>query len=241
MEPASPSPEENPNVLTRFFRLFTSPRAAFAPPRTRQFWLVPLLILATMNVVASLTLGPIVLEEMRERVYEMNNLNDTQRDAILDGMEPTDNSGLKALQTAGGIVSAILLAVVIPAALYMLGINFGMGGHAKYRDVFAVQAFSSLVIVLREIITLPIKLSQQTMAVHTSPAAFFDRSAGLVYHVAGLFDAFLLFQLFVTAVGLAVVGQVTTRKAGIVVIAFWLLWSVLVVLWRLSPFGAFTP
>jgi hypothetical protein len=240
-EPTPAAPGPSPNILTRFLRLFTAPRAAFAAPRPRQFWLVPLLLIIAVNVVSSLTLGPIAMEEMRDRIYEMDNLSDAQRDQIPESMEPADNHGIKALQTAGGAAAAIVLAIVIPAVLYLLGINFGVGGRATFRDVFGVQAFSSLVVLLRELITLPLKLSQQTLSVHTSPAAFFDRSAGAIYHIAGLFDVFTLFQLFVTAIGLSVVGNVTARKAGAVVVAFWLLWSVLVVLWRLSPFGAFTP
>ena len=123
----------------------------------------------------------------------------------------------------------------------MVGINFGVGGAARFTDVLGVLSLSSLVYLIREAITIPLKLSQQTSQIFTGPAAFIDKSAGLVHHIAVMLDLFDLYRLFLVIVGLSIVGKVSTGRAAAVVLAFWGLFVIIQIGVRLSPLGAFAP
>ena len=54
-------------------------------------------------------------------------------------------------------------------------------------------------------------------------------------------EAAELYRLVLLAIGFGVVGRVTTAKAATVVTAYWILWCIIRLLWRMSPFGAATP
>lgn len=239
--PPGDAPPREPSLLTRFFALFSSPSKAFAAPRGRAFWLVPMIITALVQGAHTTLLTDLYSQEQRKAIAQSSQFSEEQRARILEQLESQDESGLKIVQTATGMVIGALFTLVVPAALLMFGINFGVGGAARFTDALGVLSLTSLLYLVREAITIPLKLSQQTLDIYTGPAAFLDKSMGIVHHIAVMFDLFDLYRLFLVIVGLAIVGKVSTGRSATVVLAFWGLLLLVQIGMRLSPLGAFMP
>lgn len=239
--PPDGAPSREPSLLARFFALFSSPRQAFVPPRGLSFWLIPLLITALLQGANTILLGDLYTQEQRRAIAESTQFTEEQRTRILEQIDEQAESGQQVVNIGIGIVFVALGTLALPAALLMVGINFGVGGAARFTDALGVLSLTSLVYVVREAITIPLKLSQQTIQIFTGPAAFIDESAGIVHHVAKMLDLFDLYRLFLVIVGLAVVGKVSTGRSAAVVLAFWGLFILVQIGVRLSPLGAFMP
>lgn len=243
---AIPPPEDaakgEPSLWSRFVALFASPRRAFLAPRGRSFWLIPLIVSALVQGAHAFFLSDLYSTEQRAAIESSTQFSEEQRTHILEQLdENSADAGPKIVQTAIGMIAGVLLSLVVPAALLMFGINFGVGGAARFIDALGVLSLTSLVYVIREAITIPLKLSQQTLSIFTGPAAFLEKSDGILFHIATMFDVFDLYRLFLVIIGLSVVGKVTTGRSAVVVLAFWGLFVIVQIGVRLSPLGAILP
>lgn len=232
-----------PTFPTRLLRLFTAPRQAFAEPRGLRFWLVPLVILFAMSLAESLLLQDLYNEWVLEAVDTNPLLSEDQRNTALEALEEQQAGGTtvgSVVQTAFGALGTAAIGAFGLGLFYLLGVNFGLAGSARYLEVVGVLGLASMLDVLRSVITLPLKLSQQTLAIHTGPAAFAP-DAGALTVILGSFDVFSLYRLFLLTVGLSVVGGVQVSRTAILVAAFWVLGTGFRLAFELSPLGSMTP
>lgn len=243
LEPGRGEPVREPNFLARCVALFTAPRSAFGPPRGLRFWLLPLLAILVVTVLDSVALQDLYNDQVYESMESNRALSEEQRTLILEALDKKAESSTTISSVVGVTAGAIFnigIAFFLLGLFYLLGVNFGLAGSARYLDVVGVLALSWMALVPRILLTLPLKLSQGTLAIYTGPAALVG-DAGMLRTVLGFFDLFDLFRLFLLTVGLSVVGSVRTSRSAILVIAFWVLNCGFKIVWELSPFGGMTP
>ena len=236
--------QAEPGFFARCVALFTAPRNAFRAPRGLTFWLIPLIVILAVTVVDSVLLGDLYNEQIIETIESNRSFSDEQRTLILDTLEAKNESGTTVssiLQTTVGAIVNEALAFFLLGLFYMFGVNFGLAGQARYLDVVGVLALSWMALVPRVLLTLPLKLSQGTLDIHTGPAALVSHQGGWLPTILGFFDLFDLFRLFLITVGLSVVGGVKTSRSVILVVAFWLLGCGFQIAWKMGPFGGMTP
>lgn len=242
MLPPGEAPDREPSLLSRFLALFSSPRRAFVPPRGRSFWLVPMILTGLVQGTHTFLLTDLYTETQRAAIESSTQLSEEQRAQILEQLDETHaESGPKIVQTAIGMIAGVAFTLALPAALLMFGINFGVGGAVRFLDALGVLSLTSLIYAIREAILIPLKLSQNTVSIFTGPAAFLDKDAGILYHIATMLDLFDLYRLFLVVIGLSIVGNVSTGRSAAVVLAFWGLFVLIQIGVRLSPLGAFAP
>jgi hypothetical protein len=108
-----------------------------------------------------------------------------------------------------------------------------MGGEAKFKKVFSVVAWSSLVGVLAGIIKTPLILSKGTLQGVTTSLAILlptpepGQSPSVLYQLLTKFDVFTIWTIALYCIGLAVIYKFTTKKSATLVISLWIIWIII--------------
>jgi len=225
-----------PNLLDRILCLFSSPARAFRQRRDTLFWLGPLLIVLAGATITSTMLFDLQTEQQMRFFLESDMFQDEARETMIEELASAEY-GLGTMVT-----TAVTIAIVtfLLGLIALLGVNFILGGTARYLDLVGVLSIASLPTVARDLLTLPIKLSQQTLNIHTGPAALISPDQKTLHNVLKLFDVFDLYYFVLLAVGFAVVGSVTLRKGAILAVLGWMVFATVRLLWSLGPMAGLT-
>jgi len=213
----------------RAIGVFISPRETFESIDRKPTWLVPFLIV----VIASMVLQLLVLDiGIQDRL-------DTMRAQEL----PDERIEIARTQMAGPM--RYLGVAIIPVAVLVVWAIFGgiflftgntiMGGEAKFKKVFSLIAWTSLIGVLGGILkTLLILAKGSTRGVVLSlafllPLPEMGESPSMIYRFLDRFDFFTIWSLILWAFGFAVIYRFTTKKSAIMVFSLWAIYIVLVI------------
>lgn len=241
----SPSESEaspGPTLPERLLALATSPARAFRPPLPRSTWVVPLVILLVVQVGHAFFLRDLYLDMQRDRIEESERIPAEQKQAILDGLDKAPASpALQILTAAGSTVAGWAIQFLLPALLYLLGLNFVLGAQLRFRDIFAVTVLSAVVYAVREVIRTPIIAAQGTVHVYTGPAALAAGGDRRLVYGLQMFDLFELYRLYLLTVGFAVVSGLPARRTAFPVVVVWLLFGLVGLGCVMSPLGEFMP
>ncbi len=236
-------PESGPTLTLpeRVFRLFTSPWEAFARPWPQNLWVLPLLFMLVVSTTQSILLRDLALETQIDRVSGMD-ISQAQKDAILDSIDSGSASATGLVtQTLLGVVFSIALWYLLPALLYLLGLSFGLGARLRYAEVLGVTMLTALLHGLRELLRLPIMLSNHTLHVYTGPAALADPEQRALLALLQRFDLFDIYRIFLLTIGFAAISGLSAKRTLIPVLSVWLLASVILVGVYLSPLRGYMP
>ncbi len=145
------------------------------------------------------------------------------------------------VKAIGMVAPAIVIAVffAVGAALYLLGSAL-MGGKLRYKQALSVWTYSGLpaivVVMLLNILLLFIKSDDSYDVVMASRSGLVQanlsflvdpKTSPAVYAILGSFDVFQFYGLFLAALGLRIVGKLSSGGAWGIVIALWLIGVVL--------------
>jgi hypothetical protein len=205
-------------------------------------WIAPLVLLSLMQFAQGILLRDLALENMRAKIERSELVPEDQKESILRDLQPgADPPGKVVGQTLFGVATFWVIGFLVPAVLFLVGLNFVLGARASFRPVFTVAAFSGLVLLVRELLRTPIMLARDTVHVHTSPAAFLSEPSAAALAALGSFDVFELYRMVVLTFGLSAVSGVAPRRAAVPVVGVWLLYLLATVGCALSPLGQFMP
>jgi hypothetical protein len=175
---------------------------------------------------------------MRAGMERSTQIPEEQREQILLRMEEAyASTGGFLRQSRGGVAGNVILSYLVPALLYLLGLNFVLGARTRFRDVFAVTVFSNLIIVVRDLIRVPLMLMKNSLYVFVSPAAFADPENRALVWALDRFDLFAVYRLLLLTLGLAAVARLAPKRAALPVLLVWLLVSLIGIGFMLSPIG----
>lgn len=234
----SPSSERGPSLPQRFARLFHAPRLAFTPPVAHSVWICALLVLFLVQFAQGWLLHDLTLAEQRSSFERSESFSDEQREEILKRIdEGYDSPGKIVMSSARNAAAMTALTYLLSAACFLLALNFGFGARASFREVLAVTAFSNLVAVLRELIRTPLMISQETLYVFLSPAAFVNPENRALLAALDRFDVFTLYRLALLTLGFAAITGLSPRRTAVPVLLLWLIVGLLGVAFWLSPIG----
>jgi hypothetical protein len=234
---AGPAP---PGIWQRIVALFSAPRKAFALPWTSSMWTVPLVIVSLAGVTQGVLLRPLSNERARATIENSQRIPEEQKEQMLERIEAGQNSPAGQIGPPIAIlVGTWLLAYLLPAVLYLFGLNFVLGARARFWEVFTVTAFSGLILVVREVVRVPVMLAKHSLDVYTSPAALVNPDNTALVYGLNIFDVFDIYRLIVLAIGLAVLTGLPLKRAGFPVLVVWLLYAVAGLGCVLSPLGQF--
>ncbi len=243
--PPPPEPSEPRLTVTqRFILIFTQPRAAFLGLRgDRWAWLWPALLIGLVLSAAPQFVADLHFEKQMRSIDALEDKGllvpegaQEARDRLAEREDETD-PGRMALMIGLGVASTVLLRFMLPAALLLLGVRFVMEGRAGYPAVLAAMSYSALPAALREIIRTPLQMAKGSLDVTFSPAVLTgtETVGGYALSLLDLFDLWILWLLIL---GLARVGPISTKRAAALVLPLWLIYSLVKIGIKASPFGA---
>ncbi|MBU1699975.1 MAG: hypothetical protein KJ970_12090 [Candidatus Eisenbacteria bacterium] len=220
---------ETPGFFQRIINVFVSPSAAFAGRLPATAWILPLILLAALQTFEGHMLRPLTVERMRERISQ-TDMSQEMREKALEGIEGQSDGGVvsEILGFVGGLVGFFCLGLALPALLYWLGTNFVCGGSARFWGIVSTVGLASLVYVPKSILTLPMKLHQQSLDVYTSLALLPVGEIGSkLRNALNVFDIFDVWYVIVVGIGLALVAKIRPGQGLGIAVTIWAIWALI--------------
>ena len=225
--PASEALTETQRVVD----IFVAPSKTFDDIRRKATFWGPLLIL----IVISIAYGFTIQQKIGwEQVFE-NNIR--QLPLAAQNATAAQSDTLKTVQvkiTEVATYASSLLALIVTAIIALVlwvTVNFGLGGKAKYGQIFAVSFYSWMVgdlKLLLAIIAMLAGLSPESFLINnpvgsnigyylSTDSPLWLRS--LCMHL----DVFEIWGIVLSVIGVSIVARVSRGKAAAVVVGWWLI------------------
>ncbi len=239
-----PGADLNPGLSEwqRVVNTFTAPSKTFLDIKSghRSWWMPFLIVLITgaflFTAITKQVTWKTVFDNQQRAMPEyakrmMENMSPEQR-AAQEVRGPVTQEITWALSPLG-----LLLMNLIAALILWPTINFGFGGKATLGSAFAVTMYSTLVL-------WPVKLLLGGIALFAgaTPEAFnisnvagtnfgyfMGQQTGVLYVLATSMDVLVIWNLAVTAIGLATVAGVKRSSGYIAVFGWWVLATLIMV------------
>ncbi len=237
-------PEPRLTVAQRFILIFMRPAVAFLGLRgDRWAWVWPALVVGLVLSAAPHFVSDLhfekqmrALDDLEDRGLLVAEGAQEARARIIERQETT-GTGRILTMTGIGVVSTVVLRFLLPGALFLLGLRFVMDSRAGYPAVLAVLAYSALPAAVRELARTPLQKAKGSLEVTFSPAVLAGTDGVGRYALAQL-DLFDLWILALLIMGLARVGMISTARAAALVLPLWLVFTLVKIGLKASPFGA---
>jgi hypothetical protein len=204
---APATPEAPKGLLSRVVGIFFSPRATYAEVAARPRWfgvlaISSLVIAGGFYFLLSSDAGQRAALDQQREVIESFGVK--LPDAALDRMEEGIQRA-KYTTPIGQLIGIPVVSVIFAGIL--LGIfNALLGGDARFKQVFAIVAHSTLIGALQNTFARPINYFKETISSPTSLSELiplFDEKSFLGY-LAGMIDLFQVWSILSLAIGLGV-------------------------------------
>ena len=210
-----PAPQ---GLVARFIGIITSPRATFESVVSHPKWL-GMLVLTTLLVTVCTTL-PMTTEAGREALL------DTQvRQMEAFGVQVNDQTyqqmrgriGIAPYTTAASVVVISPIVVAVIAGILFAVFNAAMGGTATYKQIYAVLVHAGVISALGQMFTGPLNYFRGSMASATNLSVLLPMlpEGSFIARLAGLIDLFIIWWVFVMAIGLAVLFRRRTQPIAL--------------------------
>ncbi|KAA3617083.1 MAG: YIP1 family protein [Calditrichaeota bacterium] len=221
--------------MDNLINIFTTPAKAFESLNEKPTWLVPLLIVIVFAVGSQYILVDISLEYQLKTTEARPDMTDEQFEIVKEQM----SGGMKYI---GIIVTPILAPIIwiILALVLWLFSKITISEGIDFKKSFSIVAWSSLVTLISLILITFLIYSKGTphgvaldlsALVETPPIG---EPKSVLYFFLSKIDPFILWQMFLWALGLSVMGKVDLKKGIIPVAIIWGLWVLISV-----TFGSF--
>jgi len=215
---AGPAEAAPKGLFSRILGVFYSPRATYAAVAAHPRWLGVLLVTATIVaggyfVLLSTEVGKQAAFDQQVQVIESFGvkLNDQAYERMEAGIERARYT------TPIGQFIGIPIVLAVMAGILLGIFNALLGGDARYKQVYAVLAHSSLITALQTVFSIPLDYVRETL---TSPttlkvlAPFID-DATFAGRLLSSIDLFQIWGTLSTAIGLAVLYKRRTTPIAV--------------------------
>ena len=185
-------------------------------------WLLPTVTLAVLSLSSSWFTRPIV-ESARDAIIESQllHLPVEQKESVLE---------LRKIARAIGflLLPILYFFILFAAGTVLFGLNKLLSGMASYEQVIAIYAYSSLIDAVRLLVVTPIIISENSLDVHIGFGSLLSEQASQTFigKVFSSIDIFDVWQVLVVSMGLAVVGQISSRRTLGAVFGLWFIWHI---------------
>lgn len=227
-EAEEPRLVHEPSLIEKVVGVFTSPRQTFEAIAERPSWLIPYILVCVIGFGSFYLTRDVVLNTQIERIQNNPNLSQEQIDTIVERMERS-STGTGIIWQVVSIPVVTLVVFAIVAGVLMFGGNVVLGGAARFKQLFSIYAWSSLISALSAIVKTPLILATGSISVGTSLAVFMpaDSYTTFLYNFLAKFDVFSIWQLIVVTIGISVLYRFTMRRSLIMVGSFWFVYVLL--------------
>jgi len=228
----SPSPEPAPlSEGARLINTFLAPAKTFTDIHRSASWWAPFLLLS----VVALAFFYLVDQKIGLRKVMENQIQASPRATRqMEQLSPEQRNQAIAKQTAGTRVFLyaypviILVFNLIVAAVLFATFKFAASSAVKFKWAFAIVMYASLPLMLKTILAMvsvaagadPDSFNLQN-PVATNPGYFLTQAnSPFLYSVGTAVDIFMIWTLFITAIGFTCVSKVK-RPTSLAIVFGW--------------------
>jgi hypothetical protein len=235
-------------LLARFIGIVTSPRDTFGNIVAHPKWLGMLAL--TVVVIAFFAALPMTTDAgqqatIDQQVQSMKSLGFEVTDQMYDRMEQ-GKSRMPYTTAISVLVISPIFAVIVAGILFAV-FNAAMGGEASFKQVFAVVVAAGVISALSSAFSGTVNYIR---AASGNASASMGSVANLgallpmlpeqsfIGHLLGTIDIFLIWYVFVLAIGLAVLYRRKTQPIAIGLLAVYAVIALCIAAFKASRGGA---
>jgi len=214
-------PGQRPGSLRTLFNVITSPGEAFHAVAENPKPLVPVLIIAAVNLMVAL----VTLPKTKEFTAILLEQLKAPPEQIAASMK------VIGVSTVAGAIVMPLLIWLLEAAFLKLADQFA-ARSTSFKSLFTVSVLAWVPAALGNMIKMVLVLmapAKDLMLVQTSLAVLLPRgrTTGALFAVLSKIDPFIIWNLVLLAIGAGVVLKIGTKRAAAYVFVLWLVYVVL--------------
>jgi hypothetical protein len=220
--------------VSRSIGAITSPRTTFESVVGHPKWL-------GMLVMTSLLMGALVGGFLLTKVGQDAWLEAASSSPFGGQVNDQQYQAMEKMAPFVGYITMAYMVVVFPlmiaviaAVLYAI-FNAVMGGTASFTQVLAVTVHALPIGVLGQLFTVPLNYLRGTMTSSTNLAVLTQAllpEGSFAARLLGMFDVFILWQLFVLAIGLGVLYRRRTQPIATSIFVVYVVIGVVVAFFR---------
>jgi hypothetical protein len=226
---ASQTPTQGLGLVARIWGILTSPKETFADIVARPRWFGMMLVAILVTVVCT---GGFLMTSVGQQAYLDNQVRTTERfggqvsEAQYATMEKMAKYAAPITVVSVAVFTPLMWAII--AGLLFAVFNAALGGDSSFKQVFAVVAFSSAITIVQQLFVTPLNYVRETMSSATNLAVFLPMldEGSFLARLLGMVDLFLIWWVFVLAVGLGVLYR---RKTGPIAIGLYAVYGIIAV------------
>ena len=226
---ARPTGEPSPSLVARLFGVLVSPRSTFgaivAQPRPFGALVVVCLCAATANGwLLSTEVGQQAV--LTQQVEGMESFGVTVTDEMYAGMARNIENAVYL--SAGGAAVGLPIVTFIIAGIVWTACYVLLGAHAPFKAMYAVVTHVGAVNLVQLLFTMPLNYARGVMGSPTTVAALLPmlEEGTFLQRALGIVDLFVVWQLFLLAVGSGVLYK---RRTGPIAASLYGLYAVIAV------------
>lgn len=223
---ASPAPK---SLVARVIGIITSPRATYEAVVAHPKWFG---MLALCAVGLGVLIGGFLMTKVGQDAWLDAALNSPFSGQVSD----QQIQAMEKMAPYVGYGTVVYMLVLIPVFMVILSgilyavFNAAMGGNATFKQVFTVVVHAGPIGLLSQLFTVPLNYFRGTMTSATTLAVLLpmlpDKSfAG---RLLGMIDLFLIWQLIVLSIGLAVLYRRRTQPIATALLVVYFIIAVIV-------------
>ena len=205
--------EKEMGTFEKIYNVFLAPSKTFQSIDRKPDWIIPMAIVLAVVLLVTIFIMPIVMpEKMAEQRAKMEEKGMSPEE-IDRAVEMGESIGSKAGPVMGVVSTFIVLLIIAALLMFTCGIILG-GEKTSFKKVLSVVSYTSLIGSLGSLILLPVILSKKTAEVGFNLASFMssDASESFLYQLLKKVDLFMIWEIIVAGIGLAVIYKLTTKK-----------------------------
>lgn len=227
--PARPAATRHLGVVSRLVGVLLTPRRTFGDVVRQTNWLGALTVVTLTMAGAS---GWLVSKEMgqqmliEQQVSTLESFGISITDEMYDQLSGTLENSIYF--TAGGVVVFVpILALLVSGSVWTVCYVL-LGAHVPFRAMYAVVAHVGVVNMVQQLFVVPLNYTRGVMSNPTTLGAFFPtfEPESFVARLLGAVDLFIVWQLMVLAIGVAVLYR---KRTGPIVSIFYTLYALIAV------------
>lgn len=222
------------SLASRVIGMLTAPRATYESVVAHPQWLG---MLALVTIGMAVLVGGFLMTQTGQAAW-------LETAATSSFGRPVSDQQLEAMQRMSGfigyitacaiVVMAPLITALVAGVLFAV-FNAALGGDATYRQVFAVVVHTGPIGLLGQLFTVPLNYARGTMTSATNLGVFaqaFLEEQSFLARVLSRLDLFVIWQLIVLSMGLAVLYRRRTQPVATTLLVFYLGVAIVIALAR---------
>ena len=220
-------------ALSKILGVFYEPSRVFGSLNKKSDWLLPFIITFIIGFAVYYVTLPIMSRDMKVSVTKniekyRDYMTAEQFDETMQRLEEQFADPFKWYSPLIILVMTFVALIVISAISLVSG-NFLFGGKANFWIIMSVIAYASLIGLLGEVARGALIMARGDIGVYTGLGLLKDVDDGsFLFYLFRQIDAFTIWRIATTAIGLGVLYNMKPKKFAYVLIPIWLIFIALV-------------